>query len=223
MVAGSHARPGPYGLLLAAVLASVAVQGAAPPGKVQQIVVSLLLGASLVLAVLVARVRPHLLRLAIAFAAAGVAVNIVEAFTDVIGEGEVRAMNAAVVVLGPPAVATGVLRTLRTSHEVRIESVSGVLSLYVLLGLLFAFVYGAIDRLDDQPFFADGASATVSHCLYFSFTTLTTVGYGDFTAVSNLGHTLCVFEMLIGQIYLVTVVSLIVSNFRRPNEPAIRG
>ena len=50
-------RPGPYGLLLATVLASVAVQGAAPPGEVQQIVVSVLLGASLVLAVRVARGR----------------------------------------------------------------------------------------------------------------------------------------------------------------------
>ena len=58
----------------------------------------------------------------------------------------------------------------------------------------------------------------MSNCLYFSFTTLTTVGYGDFVARTDLGHTLCVFEMLIGQIYLVTVVSLIVSNLRRPRE-----
>ena len=60
--------------------------------------------------------------------------------------------------LGPPAVATGLLRTLRVTHEVRLEAVSGVLSLYVLLGLLFAFLFGAIDRLGDDPFFADGAA-----------------------------------------------------------------
>jgi hypothetical protein len=123
-----------------------------------------------------------------------------------------------VVLLGPPAVATGLLRSLRVTHEVRLEAVSGVLSLYVLLGLLFAFLFGAIDRLGGAPFFEDGQSATAAHCLYFSFTTLTTVGYGDFVARTNLGHTLCVFEMLIGQIYLVTVVSLIVSNLRRPRE-----
>ena len=212
-------RPGPYGLLLATVLASVAVQGAAPPGDVQQIVVSVLLGASLVLAVRVARVKPGVMRLAVALACAGVAVNLVKSLGGVFGEGEVRAMNAAVVLLGPPAVATGLLRTLRVTHEVRLEAVSGVLSLYVLLGLLFAFLFGAVDRLDDDPFFTDGAPATVSNCLYFSFTTLTTVGYGDLTASTDLGHTLCVFEMLIGQIYLVTVVSLIVSNLRRPREP----
>ena len=53
--------------------------------------------------------------------------------------------------------------------------------------------------------------------MYFSFTTLATVGYGDFVAEANLGHTLSILEALIGQIYLVTIVSLIVSNLR-PHE-----
>jgi hypothetical protein len=95
----------------------------------------------------------------------------------------------------------------------------GVLALYMLLGVLFAFVYGAIDRLGGDPFFANGDTTTTSRCLYFSFTTLTTVGYGDFVARSNLGHTLAVFEALIGQIYLVTVVSVLVSNLGRPARP----
>ena len=51
--------------------------------------------------------------------------------------------------------------------------------------------------------------------LYFSVTTLATVGYGDFTAASNLGHTLSVSEALLGQVYLVTIVSLIVGNLGR--------
>ena len=84
--------------------------------------------------------------------------------------------------------------------------------------MLFAFTYGAIDLIGDTAFFAEGQTSTVSHCLYFSFTTLTTVGYGDFAARTNLGHTLAVFESLLGQIYLVTVVSVIVSNLRRPSQ-----
>jgi hypothetical protein len=56
--------------------------------------------------------------------------------------------------------------------------------------------------------------------VYFSFTTLTTAGFGDLTARTDLGHTLTVFEALIGQIYLVTVVSLIVSNLGRRGRPA---
>jgi voltage-gated potassium channel Kch len=98
-----------------------------------------------------------------------------------------------------------------------------VLSLYMLIGMAFGFVYGAIDRFGGDPFFASGDSATVAHCLYFSFTTLATVGYGDFVARTDLGHTLAVSEALIGQIYLVTVVSLIVSNLRRPPRDDVRA
>jgi hypothetical protein len=90
-----------------------------------------------------------------------------------------------------------------------------VLALYLLLGMLFALVYGAMDRLGGDPVFAGGQAATASNCLYFSFTTLTTVGYGDLVARTDLGHTLAVSEALIGQIYLVTVVSVLVSNLGR--------
>ena len=213
------ARLGPYGWLLASLVASVAVQGALAPSPVQRVVVSVLLGANLLLAVLIADVDRSVVRLAIAIAVAGVAVNILRAAAGVLDEGEVRAMNALVVLLGPPMIVRGVLRNLRASGAVRLEAVTGVLSLYIMIGLFFAFVYGAIDALDDEPFFAGGAPATVANCVYFSFVTLATVGYGDLTAAGDLGHTLCVFEALIGQIYLVTVVSLIVSNLGRREGP----
>jgi hypothetical protein len=131
-------------------------------------------------------------------------------------------MNAALVALGPPAVAIGVVRDLRSSGQVRMEAVMGVLALYMLIGMFFGFVYGAVDRVD-APFFAEGEPATVARCLYFSFTTLATVGFGDVVARTDLGHTLSVFEALIGQIYLVTVVSLIVSNLGRPAVRARGG
>jgi hypothetical protein len=206
--------------LLASLVASVAVQGALAPSSAQRVVVSVLLGANLLLAVMVADVVPSVRRLAIAIAVTGVALNVLRASAGVLGEGEMRAMNALVVLLGPPLIALGVLRNLRASRAVRLEAVSGVLSLYIMIGLFFAFVYGAIDEIGDEPFFAGGAPATVANCVYFSFVTLATVGYGDLTAAGDLGHTLCVFEALIGQIYLVTVVSLIVSNLGRRETPA---
>jgi Ion channel len=149
-------------------------------------------------------------------AAVVLALSIARALGAGIGDGAARTMNAVLVALGPPAVAIGVVRNLRASGQVRLEAVLGVLALYMLLGMFFGFVYGAIDQLGDESFFTGGAEATVSQCLYFSFTTLTTVGYGDFVAATDLGHTLAVFEALIGQIYLVTIVSLIVSNLGRP-------
>jgi hypothetical protein len=121
-----------------------------------------------------------------------------------------RIANLLLVTLAPPAIVIGVVRSLRARNKVTVPAVFGVLCLYLLVGMFFAFLYGAIGR--NGEFFAAGQSVSVANCLYFSFTTLTTVGYGDFTAASNLGHTLSVTEALIGQIYLVTVVAVIVSN-----------
>jgi hypothetical protein len=208
--------PRRYGLLLVATFLSLGVQGILAPGDGEQIVVAALAGASLVLAFRAAQLRPRVLKLALALAVLVLLLSIAKAVGAGIGDGAVRAMNAALLVFGPPAVAVGIVRDLRTTGQVRVEAVMGVLSLYMLVGMLFGFVYGAIDKLGGDPFFASSASATVSHCLYFSFTTLTTTGYGDLVARSDLGHTLAVFEALIGQIYLVTVVSLIVSNLGRP-------
>jgi hypothetical protein len=204
-----------HALLLVAVVTSVAVEGTVPPGAAQQIVVAVLLGASLVLAFRIARSSRPLTTFAWAVALTGVAVAVVRALGGPVDDGEARVMNTVLVVLGPPAIALGVIRNLRSNQAVRIEAVMGVLSLYMLIGMAFAFVFGAVDRLGGAPFFADHTDASTATCLYYSFTTLATVGYGDLTARSDLGHTLSIFEALTGQIYLVTVVSLIVSNLGR--------
>jgi hypothetical protein len=211
-----------YGLLLLATAASLAVQGVAGPGPVQQVIVTALAGASLLLAFWSASVTPRIMGAAIALTGAALALSVVHAAGGDIGDGAARSANALLLAVGPPAVAIGVVRNLRAAGVVRLDAVLGVLSLYMLIGMAFGFVYGAIDHFGDDPFFAGGEPATVAHCLYFSFTTLATVGYGDFVARSDLGHTLAVSEALIGQIYLVTVVSLIVSNLtpaRRTREP----
>jgi hypothetical protein len=205
-----------YGLLLLSTFLLLGVQGIGPAGAATQILVAALAGMSLLLAFRAAELGPRLIALAVALAAVVLVLNVVRETVGAIGDGTTSLMNAALVSLGPPAVALGVVRDLRASGQVRIEAVAGVLALYMLLGMLFAFVYGAIDRFGDGPFFAGGEDATVSSCLYYSFVTLATVGYGDLVAGSDLGRTLSIFEALLGQIYLVTVVSLIVSNLGRP-------
>jgi hypothetical protein len=206
-----------YGLLLVAALLSLGIQGIAPPSAVQQVAVSALSGAILLLTLRAVPLSPRLIAIATAAAAAVVILTVVKVTAGGVSAGAARSMNAALVLLGPAALAIGLVRELRASAEIRIEAVMGVLSLYILLGMLFAFTYGAIDLLGSEPLFAGGQPATVSDCLYYSFVTLTTVGYGDMTTATNLGHTLSVFEALLGQIYLVTVVSLIVTNIRRPS------
>jgi hypothetical protein len=150
--------------------------------------------------------------------ALGIAVSVVIASIAEAAAGNIegaapRIANLLLVLLAPPAIVVGVVRSVRARGGVTIEAVFGVLCLYLLVGMAFALVYGAISNLSGQ-FFANGVAASGPRCLYFSFATLTTVGYGDLTAASNLGHTLSVSEALVGQIYLVTIVSLLVSNLR---------
>ena len=72
------------------------------------------------------------------------------------------------------------------SHsEVNAQSVIGAITVYILLGMLFIFIYTVVAVIGDGPFFAQGTDGTLSLRLYFSFATLTTVGYGDYTAASN--------------------------------------
>ncbi len=96
----------------------------------------------------------------------------------------------------------------------------GVLCVYLLVGMAFAFTYGVIEALSNEPFFAQIADGSHSDFLYFSFVTLTTTGFGDLTAATSLGRSFVIIEALTGQIYLVTVVSLIVANLGRPRRLA---
>ena len=205
-----------FGLLFLSTVLSVAAQGVVDAGDARNVLVTALAATSLLLALRAAEVKPPLFQAAAVAATVILIISVLRAFGADVGEGASRAMNAALVALAPPAVAVAIVRDLRSSGQVRLSAVAGVLALYMLIGMAFAFTYGAIDRFGDPAFFMNGDPATVSNCLYFSFTTLTTVGYGDFVAATEVGHTLAVFEMLIGQIYLVTIVSLIVSNLGRP-------
>jgi hypothetical protein len=210
---------GRYGLLLGALMASFSVQGIVDPGPVEQVLVAALLATSVALALWAADVRPWVARPIVAMAGAVVVVSVIESIAGNVDPVSIRLANFLLVLFAPPAIILGVYRNLRARKGVTLEAVFGVLCLYILLGMLFAFAYGAVGRLSGS-FFAGGQATNVPNCLYFSFITLTTVGYGDLVARSNLGHTLSMTEALVGQIYLVTVVSLIVSNLRPRNPPA---
>jgi Ion channel len=209
-----------FGLLLGAIIVAFAFQGIASPNEWQEVVISGLLGSTFLLALWAGEVRPLVLRLGVVIVAGVFILSVVEAVNGNPSGGALRVANAALVLLAPPAIIAGVVRILRARQTVTLEAVFGVLSIYILLGMFFAFLFGAIDRLGGAPFFAGGQKTTVAQCLYFSFTTLTTVGYGDLTARTNLGHTLSVSEALLGQIYLVTIVSLIVANLGRSRPEA---
>jgi hypothetical protein len=95
-----------------------------------------------------------------------------------------------------------------------VKAVTGAVCIYVLIGLLFVFLYGVIATVSSGDFFSQGTDGTRSLRLYFSFVTLATLGYGDYTPAHELGRTLAVVEALFGQLYLVTVIAVLVSRMR---------
>jgi voltage-gated potassium channel len=101
----------------------------------------------------------------------------------------------------------------RVLHHRRVtqETVLGALCSYVLLGLLFAFAYLALDPLLRGPFFAQPGTHQESEYLYFSFVTLTTLGFGDLSPAVGLPQALTALEALLGQIFLVTLVARLVT------------
>lgn len=110
-----------------------------------------------------------------------------------------------------------VLRRILSASEIGSRTILGALSVYTVLGILFTFLYGAVDRIQGGPFFAGVANPNGSDFLFFSYTTLTTTGYGDLVPGGQPGRMLAGLEMMIGQIFLVTLVAGLVSLWR-PGE-----
>jgi hypothetical protein len=116
-----------------------------------------------------------------------------------------------------------VVRRVLAKPTVTIQSIYGALSAYLIVGLMFASGYAAIELLGESPFFANGQLANTQTFQYFSFTTLTTLGYGDFTAVQNGGRSVAVLEALTGQVFLATLVARLVAAYRTPARPEPSG
>jgi hypothetical protein len=114
----------------------------------------------------------------------------------------------------PFALGGGLLRLVR-ERGVTGQAVAGSLAIYLVIGLVFAWTIGVVARLDHSAYFAQGTSGSDGQRVYFSFTVLTTTGFGDLTVAGPAGRALTVLEMLTGQLYLVTVIGVVVGNFRR--------
>jgi hypothetical protein len=117
-----------------------------------------------------------------------------------------------------PVTLTRVLRHQRVTHE----TVLGALCTYVLVGLLFAFAYLALDLVRDAPFFAQPGPHQESEYLYFSFVTITTLGFGDLSPAVGLPQALTALEALLGSVFLVTLVARLVTLWVRQDEARSR-
>ena len=116
--------------------------------------------------------------------------------------------------------ATLPITLIRVLHHRRIthETILGALCTYVLLGLLFAFVFLAAADLRDVAFFAQPGPHQQSEYVYFSFVTLTTLGFGDLSPAVGLPQALVALEALLGQVFLVTLVARLVTLWVRQTD-----
>ena len=110
------------------------------------------------------------------------------------------------------------LAVLLRVKGVTVQAVAGALAVYLLVGIAFSFAITTMARIDGGAYFAQGTDGSESQRVYFSFTSMTTTGFGDLTPAQRGGRAVAVLEMLIGQIYLVTVISLLVGNLRRQRD-----
>jgi len=107
-----------------------------------------------------------------------------------------------------------VLWRVVTSAEVGSRTILGAISVYTVLGILFTFLFGTIDRIQGGPFFEGVATPEGNDFIFFSYTTLTTTGYGNLVPGGQPGRMIAGLEMMIGQIFLVTLVAGLVSLWR---------
>jgi hypothetical protein len=104
------------------------------------------------------------------------------------------------------------------TRMVTFDIIAAGISVYLFFGNICGFIYAIISRLDPNAFSIPEATASyvgdsignVSSAMYFSFVTLTTLGYGDITPINDFARSLAYLEAAMGQIYLTVLIASLV-------------
>lgn len=211
-----------YGLVLLMVLLVVFLTIALPDTELGRFVLVVVDAATLLVAVWTANARTRAREVAAIIA--GVAVLAAAAAVVIPGDATaiLRALTLVLVAALPLVLARGVAHAVRT-NGVTLNAVSGVLTLYLMLALMFGVLYALCNDIGTVGFFAGKPEDTVvpGDFVYFAVTTQTTVGFGDFVPGTDVGRAFASSQAVIGQMYLVTVVAVVISNLGRgPRQPA---
>jgi hypothetical protein len=200
-----------FGLVLVLVLAAYVIASVAPYSASRPVLNATATSLIAIVALAAAAAHPTIIRWAGWLAVAAVALAVVAAATD---EGLIRGLTALILVVLLVAAASTLLRAVLREREVRFGTILGAISVYIMLGLLFTFLYYGIDQVQSEPFFRDAAGADPDNLLFFSLTTLTGTGYGDLVPAGQPGKMFAGLEMLVGQMFLVILIAGLVSLWR---------
>lgn len=200
-----------FGLVLLLVLATYVIGSLSSPRGWSSVLNTVIASSAAVVALAGAEVRVVVLRSG--FVAAVVAV-VLATLSAITGDDALLGASGLLMALLMTVAAAAILRTVVTETEVGFRTILGAISVYTILGLLYSFLYVALDRIQSTPFFGRGVSLEHGDFLFFSFTTLTTTGYGNLVPAEQPGKMFAGLEMLMGQIFLVTLVAGLVSLWR---------
>lgn len=106
-----------------------------------------------------------------------------------------------------------IVRHLITRHHIDTQTLLGAVSAYLLIGMFFAFLYAFIGTAQAGNFFGAQGEGSAQNYLFFSFTTLTTTGYGNLVPAANPGQSLAVVEMIMGQLFLIATVGKVIAEW----------
>lgn len=117
-------------------------------------------------------------------------------------------------------IAAVILGAVFRAPRVDTQTIIGAITVYVLAGISFAMAYMAIEQISPGNFivstgepmydFEQHGSGTIASFIYFSFVTLSTLGYGDIQPVSNIVRHLAMTEAVVGQLYIAVLIARLV-------------
>jgi hypothetical protein len=203
-----------FGLVLALVLLTYVLSSLLSNRGWPAVFISLAVCATSIVALVSAHSQRSVVRIGIWISALTLVFVVVAAITDT---HLWLNISAGIQILLLCVAMAAVLRRVITTAEVGSRTILGALSVYAVLGLIFTYVYGTIDRLQSTPFFEGHPSPEGSDFIFFSYTTLTTTGYGNLVPDGQPGEMIAGLEMMLGEIFLVTLVAGLVSLWR-PGE-----
>lgn len=203
-----------FGLVLVLVLVDYVLASLLDNRGWSSVILIAATSATSVVALTSSHIRPGLVRGAIWLSGATIALAVVAELSD---DRTILNLASAIQITLLALAMAAVLRRVVSTAEVGSRTILGALSVYAVLGMLFSFTYGTVDRIQSGPFFEGTAHASGTDFLFFSYTTLTTTGYGNLVPAGQPGQMIAGLEMMLGQIFLVTLVAGLVSLWR-PGE-----
>ena len=199
-----------FGLLLGLLVGAFVALGFGG-NTAARVIANLLQVAAIVVAFMATDLRRHHLWLAVT-----ATLGVIAVFLSGFASETLRGLGSLANIVVGLSILVAVLERVLRHRRVTLQTLYGAVCAYFLLGLAFAAIYSALDELAADPIFGEPVSGSVYS--YFSFTTMTTVGFGDYTAQTDVARRIVVIEAVLGQVFIATTLARLVSLYKSPQR-----